>query len=420
MVRDGKPYLEVKKAQIARAGNQVYTAREIAARGLKPAQVKDYYIEYRPPEVLLRNIHKFNMIPFVNDHTPTDVTPENWKDYIVGFVGSSAQVKVLDSGEIFIVNDVAFYDQKAYDDYKAGKAEVSLGYDSRVKTVDNPDEAGYDFILVYIPETNHLALCDRARAGPNARVLDSLDVAEMGNKLNGGSKMGVIASVLAAFGIGKVEDSTFSLSKTVMDSLTRVAAMDAAALEKGLGAEVTAVMQHLAPLGSSEAKGTLVATVADSFKNAKAVLEKKEAIGKVIDALYAKCTDEDKKSAQAVVDAITGKSTTADGDDEAKKKAEEERKKAEEEKKKKDAAKTSDSVVDEAVKAAMSTVADGIIADLEKKLPGIVDATVKKSLGQDSGAGDPPDNRSLDSLDSLDGFGGDASFLLKGAFPTSR
>jgi hypothetical protein len=390
-------------------------------RGLKPATVKDYYIEYRPPEVLLRNMHKFNMIPFVNDHTPTDVTPENWKDYIVGFVGSSAQVKVLDSGEIFITNDVAFYDQKAYDDYKSGKVEVSLGYDSLVKTVDNPDEAGYDFILVDIPETNHLALCDRARAGPNARVLDSLDVAEMANKLNGGSKMGVVASVLTAFGVGKAKDAAFSLSKTVMDSLTRVAAMDAAALEKGLGAEVTAVMQHLAPLGSSEAKGTLVATVADSFKNAKDVLEKKEEIGKVLDALYAKCADEDKKAAQAVVDAVTGKGPASDSGDEAKKKAEEEKKKAEEEKKKEaSAGKTNDEIVDAAVNAAMSAVADSVIADLEKKLPGIVDAVVKKSLGQDSGTGDPSDTRSLDSLDSLDGFGEDASFLLKGAFPIAR
>jgi hypothetical protein len=419
MIRDGKPYLEVKKARIARAGKQVYTAAEVAARGLKPAKVKDYYVEYRPPEVLLRNMSKFNMLVLTNDHTPVDVAPENWKDFAVGFVGSSAHAEVLDSGEIFVVNDVVFYDQAAYDAYKEGKEQISAGYDSLVATVKNPDEVGYDFVLTDIPEMNHVALCDRARAGPNARVLDSLDLAEMAGRLNGGNKMGAVTSILAAFGIGKAKDSAFSLSKTVMDSITRVAVMDAAALEKGLGTEVAAVMQHLAPLGSSEDKGSLVATVADSFKNAKAVLEKKEEIGKVIDALYEKCVAADQKAAEALVASITGKTQAADSE-EAKKKAEEEKKKAEEaEKNAGGGKKTQDQLIDEAFKGAMAAAADSIAAGLEKQLPGIVDAAVKKALGQDSGAGSPPDNRSLDSLDGFGELDGDPSFLLKGAFPTA-
>jgi hypothetical protein len=411
LIRDGKPYIEVKKARIARSGKQVYSAREVSAWAVKPVQVKDSYVVYRPPEVLLRNIKKFNMVALTNDHPAIDVMADNWKDYVVGFVGSSAGVEVLDN--VFITNDLAFYDQKAYDDFKAGKVELSAGYDSVVAAAPDPDKVGYDFIMQDIPDINHVALCDMARAGPDARVLDSLDVAEMAYKLNGGTKMGVVSSVLTAFGIGKAKDSAFVLSRSVMDSLAKVAAMDAAALEKGLGAEVASVMQHLAPLGSSETKGTLVATVADSFKNAKEVLEKKEEVGKVIDALYAQCAEADKKAAQAVVDAITGKKP--EDDEEAKKKADEEKKK-----KDADPAKTSDAIIDEAVKKALSSVADSIVADLEKKLPGIVDATVKKSLGQDSGAAGPGVQDSLGLLDAFDGSDGDASFLLKGAFPLAR
>jgi uncharacterized protein YidB (DUF937 family) len=420
LVKDERPYIEVKKARIARAGPQLYSAMEIAARGGKSATDKQVYVEYRPPEVLLRNLDKFNMIALTNDHPPVDVTAENWHDYVVGFVGSSASVEVLDTGEIFVVNDIAFYDRRAYDDYKAGKVEISAGYVSETTAVKDPDKVGYDFVMRDITTVNHAALCDTARAGHNARVLDSINAAEMARILNGEGNMGAITSLLTAFGIGKVKDSAFSLSKAVMDSLAKVAAMDAAALKEGLASEVTAVMQHLTPLGTCEAKGTLVATVADSFKNAKEVLEKKDEIGKVIDALYVKCLDEDKKAAQAVLDAITGKQTDSD---DAKKKAEEEaKKKAEEEAKKKEAGGVKDSaaIIDEAVKTAMSGVTDSVIADLTKQLPGLVDAAVKKSLGQEPGGGGSVDNRTLDALDSLDGLGGDASFLLKGAFPVTR
>lgn len=227
--------------------------------------------------------------------------------------------------------------------------------------------------------------------------------------------MGAIASVLAAFGIGKVNDSTFSLSGTVMDSLTRVAAMDAAALDKGLAPEVTAVMQHLTPLGACEAKGTLVATVADSYKNAKAVLEKKDEVGKVMDALYAQCLEADKKTAQAVLDSITGKKPDdgkKEGDDKGDGKGDDDGKKAA-------VVKDSTQIIDEAVKKALSSVTDSIISDLSKQLPGMVDQTVKIALGQQPGAaaaGDG-DGRTLDSV--LDA-GGDASFLLKGLFPSVR
>jgi hypothetical protein len=416
LVQDKKPYITVKKARIARAGIQEYQPIEVAARNLTPSVVRDRYHEYRPPEVLIKNLDKFNMIPLTNEHPRRDVGPDNWKDYAVGFVGSSAAVEVLDSGELFITNDIVFYDRKAYEDYKNGKVEVSLGYDAQTAVVKDSDKTGYDFIMVDIPETNHLALCDRGRAGPNGRVLDSINAVAIAQKLSGGGDMGGITSVLSAFGIGKVKDSTFSLSGTVMDSLTKVAGMDAAALDKGLADEVTSVMRYLTPLGASEAKGNLVATVADSYKHAKDVLEKKEEVGKVLDALYTQCLEADKQTAQAVVDSITGKKP--DGKDGDKGGGKDGDKEVEDEKK---AAKVKDSasIIDEAVKTAMSSVTDSIIENIAKQLPGMVDLTVKNALGQgggDGGAGGT-DSRTLDSIGDFDGG---ASFLMKGLFPTAR
>lgn len=411
MVNDKKPYITVKKARIARAGIQEYHPIEVAARNLKPAAVKSSYREYRPPEVLIRNLDKFNMIPLTNEHPSYVVGPDNWKECTVGFVGSSAAVEVLDSGELFITNDIVFYDKEAYEAYERGKAEVSLGYDSVAGAVEDADKAGYDFVLLDIPAANHLALCNHGKAGPNGRVLDSINAVEIAQKLNGGGEMGAITSVLAAFGIGKVKDSAFSLSGTVMDSLAKVAGMDAAALEKGLAPEVTAVMRYLAPLGASEAKGHLVATVADSYKNVKEVLEKKDEVGKVLDALYAQCLEADKETAQSVLDSITGKKLDGkdpkDGD------------KDEGGDKEKEAAAVKDSaaVIDEAVKQAMSSVTDSIIENLAKQLPGMVDLTVKNALGQHPAAAGAADSR---TLDSMTGLGGDASFLLKGAFPVAR
>jgi hypothetical protein len=407
-VQDKKPYIEVKKARIARAGLQIYHPIEIAARRLTPSKVKDHYTEYRPPEVLIRNLDKFNMIPLTNEHPVENIGPDNWKKYAVGFVGSSADVEVLDSGEMYITNDVVFYDKEAYEAYKNGKVEVSLGYDSAAVAVKDPDKTGYDFVLLDIPETNHLALCDHGKAGPQGRVLDSINAVEIAHKLNGGGEMGAITSVLAAFGIGKAKDSAFSLSGTVMDSLTRVAAMDAATLDKSLAGEVTAVMQHLAPLGACEAKGTLVATVADSYKHAKDVLEKKTEVGKVLDALYNQCVEADKVTAQAVLDSITGKK---EGDDKGDDKKDGDDKEAA-------AVKDSAQIIDEAVKNALSSVTDSIIADLSKKLPGMVDQTVKTVLGQEPGAAaGGTDSRTLDSLTD---FAADSSFLLKGLFPSAR
>jgi hypothetical protein len=305
-------YLAVKKARIARAGKQVYLPVEIARRGLKPEKVKDAYVEYRPPEVVLRHLDDFNYLKFTNEHPSVALTEDTWRDYIVGVVGGNAAVEVTDDGEIFITNDVVFFDQQAYDDYKAGKVEISAGYESVSVAVKNADSVGYDFIMADITKVEHAALCDRARAGHNARILDSLAI----DKLAGGNKtMGKKGSVLD-FLLGKTKSSEELLSKAVFDSLAKFDKLSAEEQQK----EIVGVVARVSPLGDSDEKEYLVAAIADSFKNAAGALGKKEEVGQILDGLYAKCKDADEKAAKAVADSILGGGAT-DAEKEAAEKA---------------------------------------------------------------------------------------------------
>ena len=235
-MKDGQAYITVKKARIARAGKQVYSAAELLGQGIALKDGKQFGTVYRPPEMLIRNKDKFAHVPFVDNHTPEDVTPDNWKRYAIGFVGGSTDVEVFND-EIWLTGDVVFYDRRAYEEYQAGKVELSASYDVKLGAADSPEESGYDAVLLDIPAVNHVALCDKARAGPNARVLDSINT--------GGAEMGlkVISGFLSSLGIGKTKDESFKFSKVLMDSVAKVGTLDAAALEK----EVALVMSHVTP-----------------------------------------------------------------------------------------------------------------------------------------------------------------------------
>jgi hypothetical protein len=401
--------LAVKKARIARAGKQLYYPFEIARRGLTPKKVKDVYVEYRPPEVVLRHIEDFNYLKFTNDHPSVALTNDSWREHLIGVVGGNAAVEVTDDREIFITNDVVFYDQKAYDDYKAGKVEISAGYDSISAPVEDPDAVGYDFVMTDIVNIEHAALCDIARAGHNARILDSLDI----DKLTGGNgTMGKKVSLLG-FLRGEAKDSKDALSKTVFDSLAKFDKLPAEEQQK----EITGVIARVSSLGDSDEKEYLVAAIADSFKNAAGALEKKEEVGKILDGLYAKCLSADATSAKAVVDSILGGGTTDAEKEAAEKEAKEKADKERAEKAAKEKGGGVDDAekrVDDAVSKALSGVADSVVAAVKGELPTLVEKTVKEALGIADGGGAGGKN-TVDSLDSL-GEDLDSSFLLDGVF----
>jgi hypothetical protein len=395
-----QPYLEVKKARIARAGKQYYSGHEMAARTVKfKDSGKSLYAEYRPPEILIKHLDKFNGVPFVNDHTPVDVTPDNWKQFMVGMVGDRAAVEVVDD-EIWITNNITFFDRKTYDDYRSGKVELSASYDAKFALVEDSDKVGYDTVLVDIPSVNHVALVSRARAGHNARILDC---AAFINMRVGGLRMK--SGFLSFLGIGKTKDEAFHFSSVLFASLENVKTktLDAAGIEK----EISGIAEHVAKLGDSEAKEVLAGAVADCYKNVEAVLAKKDEVGKRLDELYGKCQDADADTVKRVLEG-TGKVS----DEETRKKEEAEKAAAEAEKKeggdtKNNDAASIDAVINATVENAFSKINDSI----DEK----VDAAMKRVLGAGPEKKTPvtPARASSSSYGFNDE---DASYLLRGVF----
>jgi hypothetical protein len=394
---DGTPYIEVKKARIARAGKQFYTASEMKVRTAKfKDSGKALYAEYRPPEVLIKNLGKFNYVPCINEHTAFDLTPDNWKQYAVGMVGGNAGVEVVND-EVYVTNDLIFYDREAYSEYKNGKVELSARYDARYAFVEDEEACGYSSVLLDIPSVNHVALVGRARAGHEAKIIDSLGTGSS----YGGLKMK--SGFLSFLGIGKAKDEAFLFSSVLMDSLEKVKS-DAAVVEK----EISGIAEHVAKLGDSEAKEVLAGAVADCYKNAEAVLAKKDVVGKRLDDLYRKCQDADSDAVKRILEG-TGKAS----DEEAGKK-EEEKAAVKEKEKEGEETKTNDAaaigaVVNAAVEKAFAKVSDSIDAK--------IDAAMKNMLGTGPGEKKPavpapgPVSPVNDGLDHED-----ASYLVHGVF----
>jgi hypothetical protein len=368
MDKSHQPFIEVKKARIARAGTQFYHADEVKGWGFTPEKGKTVYAEYRPPEVLIRNLKKFNNVAFVNEHTPVDVTPQNWKQYAIGFVSGNAAVEVTDSGEIFVTNDVVFYDESAYEAYKAGKVELSASSRLSKAKVKDSAKAGYDFLVTDILSVNHVALCNRARAGRDARVLDSMDIA--GRRFK---EVRMFGDILEKLGLVKPKQDAAKLSDAVFAGVEKVGKVDDAALE----AEIIAVLDRVKALGDGEDKDRLIAVVSDSFKHPAEVLSSKDKVAPVIDGLYGKCQEADKEAAQAILDSIG--ETDADKD--------KDKDKDKDDKEKKDTT-NQDAValIDAAVAKAISGAADS----LRKEIPGVVDASIRKALGLEQSRYIPP------------------------------
>jgi len=397
-MKDEQAYITVKKARIARAGKQVYSAHELAAHGITLQDGKAFGVVYRPPEVLIKNKDKFANAPFVNDHPNADVTPDNWKDHAIGFVSGNIDIDVVDD-EVWVVGDVVFYDRKAYEEYQNGKVEISAGYDTKIGVVQDANAAGYDAVLLDIPKVNHVALCDIARAGRNARVLDSLKILERGV---GGNDMKILSGFLSVFGIGKAKDENFKFSKVLMDSVAKMGTLDAAGISK----EVEGVMSHVTPFADSDERGLLIGAVTDCFKHPVEVLAKKDAISTKLDELYAKCCDAQAEAVARILDEGKKDDDKKGGDkkDDDKKGGD----KKDGDGKTKDAADVP-ALVDAAVAGALSKLTDSISA--------MVDASVKKALGLEGGKDDDKkgaDTRQADAVlaDSTE----DTSYLFKGIF----
>ena len=162
--RDG--YL-VADARIARTGIQHYTAGELGLEGRNP---RDVIRVYRPPEAVFDAQAMAGLAhrPLTNDHPPENVTADNWKKYSIGTVGGD----ITRDGD-FVRVPLTMMDAGAISEFRAGKRQLSVGYTCELTMKDGvtPEGEAYDAVQSDI-QGNHLALCHRARGGPELRIGD--------------------------------------------------------------------------------------------------------------------------------------------------------------------------------------------------------------------------------------------------------
>ena len=376
-----KPYIAVKKCRMLRSGVQIYARKEVPEKLLDElppeARDKEFFKVYRRPEAVIKHLKDFNYIPLANDHPQVDITPDNRKDYEVGRAGGVANVVTLDDGNVYVENDVIFDDRKAFEDYKNGKRQLSIGLQAVWVISDSPD---YDFEVIDFTNVNHVALVSRGRAGAQAKVMDTMAAVsrsiDINFRENGTGGFGM--NFLKMFGIGKTKDAaTFCLSKAVLDCATKLA--KDGITEDEANAEVKSVMDSVVRLGDSEDRKVLTGMVRDALMGAKelneADEEAKKKVADALDALYKKCQDaDDEKAKAAVEDALKKDDESKDDKDEGKKDDKADKKDDKAEGENKDGCGSQKDTAD-VIEAAIAKALDA------QKIDEKIEAAVSKALG---------------------------------------
>lgn len=155
-------------------------------------------------------------------------------------------------------------------------------------------------------------------------------------------------------GLDKPQEKPFSA--VVRDSLTRFGTLSAQDREK----EVEAVLAQVTQFNDSPLRSSLIGVVRDSYIHADEVLAKWKDSEKIIDGLFARCTDSEDQLAASIQD---------------KEKVEEEEEEEEEDEGEK--GKKDEKVSDKKDTAALL---DEKIAELRSAIPGMIDAGLAKAL----------------------------------------
>lgn len=164
-------FLKVK-GRVARSGIQKYYGCEL---GLKDSPYKLFSI-YRPAEIVLSDsvCKMFNGADVTNDHPKNFVDPENYRSLSSGVVVSDAYKD--EKNPNFICCDMLIKDKDTIRAIEAGKVALSVGYRNTLDFTPGttPEGEAYDAKVDAITLINHIAVVNRARAGMEARVLDSI------------------------------------------------------------------------------------------------------------------------------------------------------------------------------------------------------------------------------------------------------
>lgn len=167
---DSNGHLIVDRTVITKAAVNPYRGKEIPnsqALGLEPEKI---YFLLRDPEELRKAMPTFSAIQLMLQHIPVDAT-EPQKELTVGAIGSEFEMDA--DGRVWAMLRV--HDQEGIDYIQSGKMEeLSAGYAYRADmTSGTYNGEHYDGIMRDI-HGNHVAIVERGRIGRDAIVADEM------------------------------------------------------------------------------------------------------------------------------------------------------------------------------------------------------------------------------------------------------
>lgn len=200
-------FLLCKNVRIGRIGIQDYLNEELvtgADDDMEPGANGIIRVERTEDEVFKPEaLASFEGKCVVDDHPDDDVTPDTYKLHSVGTVLHPRRGEGDDSD--YVIADLLIKDKAAIEAVRAGKREVSCGYDAEYRSLGPGRAQQYDIF------GNHVALVDRGRCGRKCSIGDR----EMKTRDKAKSSTGV---------------------RAVLDSIMKMAAgtKDEAAIKEGL------------------------------------------------------------------------------------------------------------------------------------------------------------------------------------------
>lgn len=159
-------------APVARTGIQLYAGYEIDPDNKHGLRDKATVRVNRPKAEVFSDatLRSFAHRPVTNDHPPVLVDSTNWKQYSIGQTGDEVDAR---DGK-FVRVPLCVMDQATIEDYKAGKKELSMGYQTALDFTPgvNDDGEAYDVSQTDM-RMNHLAIVRRARGGAELKIGDN-------------------------------------------------------------------------------------------------------------------------------------------------------------------------------------------------------------------------------------------------------
>lgn len=243
--------------RVAKAGNvQQYLASELELTDRAPTDVVNVY---RPPESVFDadSLASYDNADVTVEHPDDLVTADTYREVSVGHAISGGRQE----GE-FVVVDLLIKDGAAIKAIDSGKAELSAGYLAEYvhQPGVTPDGTPYEFIQRGI-RVNHIALCDHARAGREARLFDHKAAKEAGMPYKVTLDKGIKVEVADEQTQTLVQSTLDSLRKQVADA--QQAVKDAEAAKEKAEAEKDATDEENKELKEKASEDAISARVSE-------------------------------------------------------------------------------------------------------------------------------------------------------------